>query len=131
MTDPAASFMAAVAGAAERSHHPYGGMEFVRAGEAVCYAIIAPLDGNTVEISGMYAPVRGGGRHAMSLLSLLADLHGVRLCLVAASSVPERMSTEKIVEWYRKFGFLSSLPGRFGVQMTRTPKGVVGEIGPC
>lgn len=119
------SYMEAVSAAAVVNGHPYGGLAFPRLGEHVCYAKLLAVDSVTVEISGMYAPVRGGGRHAMSLLSLLADLHGVRLYLVAASSVPSRMDTSRVVEWYRGFGFLAAQPEFSGVPMIRLPRPVL------
>lgn len=123
MTLPAASllFMQAVSDAASPTQHPYGGLEFRRRGETACFASLVATDRITVEISGMYAPLRGGGRHAMSLLCLLADLYGVTLSLVAASSVPSRMDTDKVAAWYRRFGFEGDSRDTFGgVQMVRT-----------
>ena len=116
MTRAASSllFMRAVASAAAPTSHPYGGVEFRRRGETACFAKLVAIDRETVEITGMYAPTRGGGRHAMSLLCLLADLHEVTLRLVAASSVPSRMDTARVAEWYRRFGFRGDGLDMFG-----------------
>ena len=122
-TDPAEHLLKAIESAAIRSDHPYGGLEFQRRGVAVCYARLSRLGPRAVEVSGMYAPVRGGGCHAMGLIALLADLHGVTLRLVAASAVPSRMDTERVVEWYRAYGFVGSARSQpyGGVPMARLP----------
>jgi len=131
MSGPAERFLSAVERAAERTDHPYGGLAFRRLGEAVCYARLSRLGPRTVEISGMFAPVRGGGRHAMALISFLADLHGVTLRLVAASSVPSRMDTARVAEWYRDFGFVGSRPDASGgVPMARLPGRVFRNSAP-
>lgn len=126
---PADAFLEAVSNAAVRSDHPYGGIEFRRRGHAVCYARLLRLGCNTVEVSGMYAPVRGGGRHAMGLIVLLADIYGVTLRLVAASAVPSRMDTDRVVEWYRRYGFVGSAPCESfgGVPMARLPGRIFGS----
>jgi len=114
--------MLALRAAAKGTAHPFGGLEFRRDGVAQCFARFRRRDVRTVEISGMYAPVRGGGRHAMRTVSALADLHGVILYLVAASSVPDRMDTARLVDWYREFGFVGGRPQGRGIAMVRLPE---------
>lgn len=118
---PSNRFMRSLRAAAKGTAHPFGGLEFRHDGVALCFARFRRRDRLTVEISGMYAPVRGGGHHAMQTVSALADLHGVTLCLVAASSVPDRMDTDRLVEWYRRFGFSGNRPQGRGVAMVRLP----------
>lgn len=129
MTDPADRFLEAVDLATVRSGHPYGGLAFRRRDRAVCYAWLSRVDPRTVRIHGMFAPVRGGGRHAMALIVFLADLHGVVLRLTAASSVPCRMDSRRLVEWYRDYGFVGSKPdGTGGVPMARLPGRLFGPV---
>lgn len=120
---PSAAFLSAVRNAAEATAHPFGGVEFRRRGEAVCFARLLGRDWDTAEISGMFSATPGGGRHAMALICFLADLHEVRLTLVAASIIPSRMDTPALVAWYRRLGFVPLRPD--GAFMERQPRTLV------
>jgi len=103
---PAARCLAEISGRCERRHGHGGSLSFLRGGRPVLHAGLLVPTPSMLRVSSLLSVERGGGRHAMGVILECADRHQVEVTLTAASFVPARMTTEELVDWYARLGFV-------------------------
>ena len=118
---PAEQFMKGLADLS--SNHPINPLKVVIDN---CSVQASPCEGNTkIHISDMASSTKGSGTKALTKLCELADQVSVPLRLVAKGYADT--PTEKLVEWYTRYGFVKSGFGSNddGWRMERAPKTII------
>lgn len=87
-----------------------------------CSVLCSPSNGNTqIHISAMDSLIKGSGTIALTKMCEIADDCDITLGLVAFGYADT--PTEKLVQWYERFGFTMSGLGskKDGFRMSRVP----------
>jgi len=124
--DPAYRCMADIEAQCVRGRHQAGELAFASGGRVVLHGSVGISGPAAIHVSTLFAVERGGGRAAMRVIIDAADRHGVDVTLTAASYVPSRMTTQQLVDWYRRLGFEVVAETRAwarAVDMIRRPRG--------
>lgn len=87
-----------------------------------CSVHCTPSGGNNeIHINSMDSHIKGAGTRALSIICNLADECGISLTLLAFGYL-KAPKTDKLVEWYSRFGFKAGMGNKKdGWRMRRDP----------